>query len=287
MRFILFLTFLLLSGCWDNMQKNNAVQLWLGDTIETTKKNLGSDLFSDCDSELCWYRYRQPVRSGKFLTMMLGGETSRFEIQRVFAFSVPIYTQDDNKIELISLNPFEVPEDSLHTEAESKFYELLTSLQNAGWKRYIRLGEPRISGTELSKLSTVNEVLGKPVMTGPWSDPSIRLPEELWRSMPIFSDWSFYRGNEYLTVSVQREDSEKEPSKTGTYLFTLTFKSEKRFFSEYFDSSDRDRMKELLPDLLKKLASQRAIAESRLKEMGVTIDERYQNPTISILEAQH
>ena len=48
--------------------------------------------------------------------------------------------------------------------------------------------------------------------------------------MPIFSDWSFYRGNEYLTVSVQREDSEKEPSKTGTYLFTLTFKSEKRFF---------------------------------------------------------
>ncbi|RMN47846.1 hypothetical protein ALQ58_200319 [Pseudomonas syringae pv. apii] len=46
-------------------------------------------------------------------------------------------------------------------------------------------------------------------------------------------------------------------------------------------------MKELLPGLLKKLASQRAIAESRLKEMGVTIDERYQNPTISILEAQH
>ncbi|MFH7473674.1 hypothetical protein RA264_28020, partial [Pseudomonas syringae pv. tagetis] len=104
----------------------------------------------------------------KFMTMMLGGETSRFEIQRVYAFSVPIYTQDDNKIELISLNPFEVPEDSLHTEAESKFYELLTSLQNAGWKLYIRLGEPRISGTELSKLSTVNEVLCKPVMTGPW-----------------------------------------------------------------------------------------------------------------------
>ena len=122
------------------MPKNSAVQLWLGDTIETTKKNLGSDLSSDCDSELCWYRYRQPVRSGKFLTMILGGEKSRFEIQRVFAFSVPIYTQDDNKIELISLNPLEVPEDSLHTEAESKIYELLTSLQNAGWKRYIRLG---------------------------------------------------------------------------------------------------------------------------------------------------
>ncbi|PBP96225.1 hypothetical protein CCL24_16585 [Pseudomonas congelans] len=219
--------------------------------------------------------------------MTLGGEKSRFEIQRVFAFSVPIYTQDDNKIDLISLNPLEVPEDSLHTEAESKFYELLTSLQHAGWKRYIRLGEPRISGTELSKLGTVNEVLGKPVMTGPWSDPSISLPEELWRSMPIFSDWSFYRDNEYLTVSIQREDSEKEPSKTGTYLFTLTFKSEKRFFSEYFDSSDRDRMKELLPDLLKKLASQRATAESQLKKLGVAIDERYQNPTISILEAQH
>ncbi|RML39417.1 hypothetical protein ALQ95_102244, partial [Pseudomonas syringae pv. ribicola] len=68
--------------------------------------------------------------------------------------------------------------------------------------------------------------------------------------------------------------------KTGTYLFTLTFKSEKRFFSEYFDHSDRNRIKELLPDLLKKLASQRATAESRLKEMGVAIDERYQNPTI-------
>ncbi|GBH21212.1 hypothetical protein PHA47_28470 [Pseudomonas syringae pv. actinidiae] len=242
---------------------------------------------SDCDSELCWYRYRQPVSSGKFLTMILGGDKSKFEIQHVFAFSVPIYVQDGNKIELINLNPFEVPEDSLHTEAESKFYELLTSLQNAGWKRYIRLGEPRISGAEISKFDTVNEVLGRPVMTGPWSDPTIRLPEELWRSMPIFSDWSFYRGNEYLTVSVQREDSEKDSSKTGTYLFTLTFKSEKRFFSEYFDHSDRNRIKELLPDLLKKLASQRATAESRLKEMGVAIDERYQNPTINILEAQH
>ncbi|MDU8616743.1 hypothetical protein RYA95_27455 [Pseudomonas syringae pv. actinidiae] len=287
MRFILCLTFLLLSGCWDKMQNNNTVQLWLGDTIETTKQSLGSDLSSDCDSELCWYRYRQPVSSGKFLTMILGGDKSKFEIQHVFAFSVPIYVQDGNKIELINLNPFEVPEDSLHTEAESKFYELLTSLQNAGWKRYIRLGEPRISGAEISKFDTVNEVLGRPVMTGPWSDPTIRLPEELWRSMPIFSDWSFYRGNEYLTVSVQREDSEKDSSKTGTYLFTLTFKSEKRFFSEYFDHSDRNRIKELLPDLLKKLASQRATAESRLKEMGVAIDERYQNPTINILEAQH
>lgn len=46
-------------------------------------------------------------------------------------------------------------------------------------------------------------------------------------------------------------------------------------------------MKELLPDLLKKLASQRATAESQLKKLGVAIDERYQNPTISILEAQH
>ncbi|WP_241766494.1 hypothetical protein [Pseudomonas avellanae] len=287
MRFILCLTFLLLSGCWDKMQNNNTVQLWLGDTIETTKQSLGSDLSSDCDSELCWYRYRQPVSSGKFLTMILGGDKSKFEIQHVFAFSVPIYVQDGNKIELINLNPFEVPEDSLHTEAESKFYELLTSLQNAGWKRYIRLGEPRISGAEISKFDTVNEVLGRPVMTGPWSDPTIRLPEELWRSMPIFSDWLFYRGNEYLTVSVQREDSEKDSSKTGTYLFTLTFKSEKRFFSEYFDHSDRNRIKELLPDLLKKLASQRATAESRLKEMGVAIDERYRNPTINILEAQH
>ncbi|EPM67092.1 hypothetical protein A584_22860 [Pseudomonas syringae pv. theae ICMP 3923] len=269
------------------MQNNNTVQLWLGDTIEITKQSLGSDLSSDCDSELCWYRYRQPVSSGKFLTTILGGDKSKFEIQHVFAFSVPLYVQDGNKIELINLNPFEVPEDSSHTEAESKFYELLTSLQNAGWKRYIRLGEPRISGAEISKFDTVNEVLGRPVMTGPWSDPTIRLPEELWRSMPIFSDWSFYRGNEYLTVSVQREDSEKDSSKTGTYLFTLTFKSEKRFFSEYFDHSDRNRIKELLPDLLKKLASQRATAESRLKEMGVAIDERYQNPTINILEAQH
>lgn len=46
MSFVLCLTFLLLSGCWDNMPKNSAVQLWLGDTIETTKKNLGSDLSS-------------------------------------------------------------------------------------------------------------------------------------------------------------------------------------------------------------------------------------------------
>lgn len=42
--------------------------------------------------------------------MILGGDKSKFEIQHVFAFSVPIYVQDGNKIELINLNPFEVPE---------------------------------------------------------------------------------------------------------------------------------------------------------------------------------
>lgn len=269
------------------MPKDSTTEFWLGDTIEATKQALGSELSSDCDPELCWYRYRQPASSGKFLTVTLGGNNSKFKVERVFAFSLPIYIQDDNTIQLIKLHPLEVSENSLHTDAESGFYKLLTSLQNAGWKRYIRLGEPRISGTEVKKFSKTDEVLGRLVLTGPWSDPAIRLSDEIWRSMPSLSDWSFYRGNEYLTVSVQREDSEKEPSKRGTYLFTLTFKSEKRFFSEYFDYSDRERLNELLPDLLEKLASQRAISEGRLKEMGVAIEESYQDPRITILEPRH
>lgn len=282
MRLILCLTLFLLSGCEDEINKRTPVKLWIGNTIESVKQELGAELSSECDADLCWYRYRKPTRSGDFLTLILGGKKA-FDIQDVFAFSVPVYKQDANKIELINLSPVGPPEDSKHSDAESEFYTILAKLQASGWKRYIRLGEPRVPGTEIKKFNTINEVLGKPVLTGPWTDPAIRLSNEMWRSMPLTNDWFLYRDNEYLTLSVQRENSDSEPLERGTYLFTLTFKSEKRFFSEYFDYADRERLAELLPDMLKKLALQREVAEERLMQSGICIDQRYQNPEIKLL----
>lgn len=229
MRFSVCLTLFLLSGCGDERIKEHEVKLWLGNTIDAVKQELGAELSSECDADLCWYRYRKATRSGDFLTLILGGKKA-FDIQDIFAFSVPVYKQDAHNIELINLSPVGPPEDSKHSDAESEFYTLLAKLQASGWKRYIRLGEPRVLSTEINKFNTINKVLGKPVLTGPWTDPATRLSNEMWRSMPLTNDWFLYRDNEYLTLSVQRENSDSEPLERGTYLFTLTFKSEKDFF---------------------------------------------------------
>ncbi|WP_157893933.1 hypothetical protein [Pseudomonas cerasi] len=53
------------------------------------------------------------------------------------------------------------------------------------------------------------------------------------------------------------------------------------------DSDDREHWKTLVPAELRKMAKERAAAESLLKKSGISIDKNYQEPTISILEAEH
>lgn len=103
----------------------------------------------------------------------------------------------------------------------------------------------------------------------------------------MLSDWYFYKDGVYLTFSVQRENTPDSKQELGSYLFTLSFRSETEFYKSFIDSDDREHWKTLVPAELRKMAKERAAAESLLKKSGILIDENYQEPTISTLEAEH
>lgn len=258
------------------------VQVWLGDSPGQMKAVLGDDLTRDCNDMLCWYDFTKPSKSGNVLKLFLGGDKP-FTLDRVFSFSTPVYKENHERIDEIHINPLGLPEDSLHADSRVWFYQLIDQLQAAGWQRFIYQDNPRLPGSEADNAGRIEQALKIPTLATPLNDPSLHLDNAKWLALPFLSDWYFYRGNEYLQLSVQRDNSETAPGERGTYLFTLTFRSEERLYQGYFEYQDRDRWKTLLPALLKKMATQRAEQETQLRAMGIKIDESYRDPEIRAL----
>lgn len=283
---LLLFLLVLLSGC-DNASApvTRTVKVWLGDSVEPMQAALGKDLTRDCDETMCWYNFTKPSKSGNVLNLVLGGDRP-FGIDRVFSFSAPVYKENHDRFDEINIYPLGLPEDSLLADSRVWFYQLVGRLQAAGWQRFITQNEPRLPGSEAANATRIEQVMTASSLSTPLNDPSSPLNNAQWLALPFLSDWYFYRGNEYLTLSAQRENSKTAPAERGTYLFTLAFRSEEQTYQDYFKYEDHHRWKTLLPALLKKMATQRAQQEARLRAAGIRIDENYRDPVIRALNMQ-
>lgn len=285
MKFLLLLFTLLLTACdQDNKPQTRAVHVWLGDPLSQLASVLGKDLTTDCDDQLCFYRFFRPVRSGDVLNLMLGGE-KKFQIDGIFSLTVVLYKSDDNgRINSLSFSPVGLPEDALHSDVKRYFYQLVDKLQAADWQRFIGQQAPRLPGSEVANTERIEKALAAPTLSLPYNDPTLRLNMQQWLELPMLCDWYFYRGNDYLILSFLRNDSETAPGDRGTYLITLKFISEQRQYSRYFEYEVGDRWKTRLPGLLKEMAKARAAQEQQLRKMGIHIDESYRDPDIFALK---
>lgn len=282
--FPLILT-LLMTGC-DNSDgpRVRDLKIWLQDPLTQLETTLGNDVQKDCYKSLCIYDFTKPFASGNVLNLQLGGNKP-FTINGIFSLTAVANEEDDYHIAEIAFSTAGIPENSLHTDAIRYFYHLLDSLQAAGWHRFIGQYDPRLPGTEFHNTARIEQTLPVPVLSTPFNDPALHLNLAQWLSLPIFSEWYFYRGNEYLTIMVQRENSGSEPQARGNYMIRLTFNTEEDHYMDYVPSEDRTRWKALLPAVLKEMAQSRAQDEARLRAIGVTIEENYRDPTITALGA--
>ncbi len=277
--------FILLAACGESQMGNNkpAIEFKINESIESAASNSSVEFQKDCMLGICLYEYSLSFAEGQraVLTMNPHSSTS-LHFDDAVAVTLGTYNSDiinDANITLGGVN-----QDSSHSLAMDYFRKLANGLLDQGWHRFIMQNEARISGDQAKKFDNPRSVLGKPIGTGPWSDPALVLTQEEWLAMPMFSNWYFYKDGIYLTLFVQREKSETAPEEQGSYLFTLTVESESEFYKGYFESEDREKWTTLLPAELKRMAQERAQTEARLKQMGIAIDENYQDPPIKALE---
>lgn len=282
-RLVLALT-LLLAGC-DNSDgpRVRDVTIWLQDPLAHLQTPLGDDVDKDCFQGTCTLNFTQPSASGNVLRVQLGG-AKPFRLNGVFSLTAVGYEEDRYRIAEITLMPASPPTNSLHSEARTAFYQLLAQLGVAGWQRFIMQDSARLPGAEFNHTARIEQALPQASLNLPFNDPAVPLNLAQWRSLPLISQWYFYRDDEYLSIIVQRENSDSAPDERGTYLFMLTFKTETQQYQSYFTADDRPRWKSLLPALLKQMAQTRTENEARMRDIGVTIDEHYRDPTIGALD---
>ncbi|WP_145126738.1 hypothetical protein [Pseudomonas sp. URMO17WK12:I11] len=275
--------FLALAGCGDsntNVEKPS-IRFELDAPVENAFSGSSVQFQKDCMVGLCMYKYSltfsEPLRAD--LEMVSDAGSLKFDD----VVSTKLTTFESDTVTSANVTLGGVKPDAEHTEAMMYHAQLLDTLRAEGWRRFILQDEARIPGTEAQKFK-LYYVLDKPVGTGPWNDPELRLTQEAWLSKRTLSNWYLQKDGVYLVLRVLRWDSESVPEKKASYLFTLEFESESEFYKDYFEGDDREHWSTLLSAELKRMAQERAQTEARLKKMGIAIDEDYQDPPIKALE---
>ncbi len=271
----------LLTGCGESGMSNGKpeIELTLNSSIETTLSSTTQKLVKACGSRFCTYSFSLPSTSEDLFKVKVIIHGNVLNLENIHALT--IVTTPSGTITDFDIYAAGVAQNSKHEDAMSYFYRQVQKLGASGWHRYIYPDEARISGKQAQKFDSKDEILGHSVSTGPWSDPEFQLSKTEWNAFPAITTWMFNNGDQYLYLRVQRENSSDSPQDRGTYLFTMAFKSESAFYKEFIKNENREQWKELLPDELNRMARERKNTEAQLKNMGIEIDERYENPKIS------
>ena len=260
----------------------STINFRMNESVQKIFDSSTAPLSKDCNSTLCMYQFDIPSSSPDKAKLTIFSASAPLVLDDVISVALSTYKSDQLNHAYITLGG--VPSNARHEQALEYFYTLLDNLHATGWKRYIMPDEARIPGTQAEKFDDPDLILGTPVSTGPWKDPALKLKKEEWLSLPMFSSWYFNKDDVYLLLRVQRENSSREEKTLGSYLFTLTVRTEAEFYKGFVDDEEHEKWASFLPAELKRMAQERAQTEARLKKMGIAIDEDYQDPPIKALE---
>lgn len=167
--------------------------------------------------------------------------------------------------------------------ARDGLMRFLAKLRAAGWKRYIGVSSPRLTGHQAWHYNTTEKGAGI------YSLDSTYIPtlEEWNASIISMPAWEFYADGVYLNVSIQGSGMAGVAGKS-TYLVSVNMKNEYDFYGAGFFPGEKEKMlnwKALIPAELEKYHTIRLKTEATLKAQGYRIDTTYQDPPIMALQA--
>ncbi|GJH20868.1 hypothetical protein CBA19CS22_30020 [Caballeronia novacaledonica] len=170
-----------------------------------------------------------------------------------------------------------------HEAARDRVMSLLAQLRAAGWKRYIDVGDPRLTGKQAWLYGVSPKALGI------YSFDSTYTPTmEEWKSvLGSRPTWLFQADGVYLEVVVDESNTGGFVGKS-TYLLGLEVKSEYAYYGIGYFSGKREKIdnwKALISAELAKYHKDRLKTEDELRTAGYTIDTTYQDPPIKALQA--
>lgn len=234
---------------------------------------------------MCWYEISRRSADPNLPTVEVSHGIQSLTIEQVSDISIVIDDNVGKNIHNLSLTLRGLPDNSTHEEAQSFIYALIENIQASAWEHYYFPSDPRIPGTEASKIPSPNDVLGSHVMSHPWLDPNHKIDLERWLKIGTFYSWYFYNDGVYLHLKARRNDADNTPQEKATYLLTLEFLTESGYWRGDFTEEDKKpHWQELLPERLESYKQQRNESENQARAAGIAVDESYQDPQIKALK---
>jgi len=160
----------------------------------------------------------------------------------------------------------------LHNEARIAFITLLQTLAQAGWKKALRYGAPRLTGEQAFRYYLEE-------------DPYIALPIDYIPTLAEWmriknGSWYLYADDLFLDINMHRDSERMNPQEPGGYLLSFSLYGREERGRKQVRPADRDQWQTLWVDMLKNLKKKRYAIERELIEKGYTIDTGYVEPII-------
>lgn len=289
--YLLLISLSLLAAC-DHSDSNMtnkipAFEISLDSPMQEIIDNNENKFSKECmkDLDLCWYKFDKSANSKKLPDVVIKYAETTLKIEEVTNITIVTNERIGNNAENINLTPRGLPDNSTHEQNRALISALIKKIKDAGWARFIFPEDPRISGSQIDKISSPEHVLGQYIGSHPWLDSDYQLDLKRWLQIGSFYNWYFYNNGAYLHLKAWRQNDEKDPTEKATYLITLEFQSERDFWLDGIsDENDRLHWKELLPKRLESYHAARLALEEKARAAGIEIDESYQDPPIHALE---
>ncbi|MCO8314277.1 hypothetical protein [Pseudomonas mandelii] len=263
------------------------IEITLHAPIQNILDSSTTEFSQECmkDLELCWYKIDRSANDQNLPDVLVKNATSTIDIEKATNITIAIDERVGNSIENIDITLRGLPDNSTHEQYRDFIFQLIKNIKSSGWKRYYFPSAPRISGSQAAKIDTPDKVLGHYTSSHPWLDPDFLTDIDHWLKISPFYNWYFYNEGAYLHLKAWRHDSKDNPTKTGTYLITMEFMTEREYWvSGFSEDKDKARWTELLPARLKSYQETRRIIEEKARAKGIEIDESYQDPPIHALK---
>jgi len=292
MKFYGLLIFLLLAACGDSdkvgtvsmANKTQLINVEIGEEISNLLSSSPVSFSKECisDVDMCWYKVKKSFGDEDLPSVEVN---KSLRLDQVASVSTAVDGEVGTTVENLDLSVRSLPDGSKHDEYRAFLYDLIKDIKKAGWVHYYAPSDPRISGSQIGKINSADEVMGDSVLSHPWLDPNYNLDHERWLKVGKFYNWHFYKDGNHLTLQAWRRDSDAAPDERGTYLVSLSFTTEREYWSAAFtEAEDKKRWKELLPAKMKEYAAIRKSREDKAEKAGIKIDSSYQDPTIKALK---
>lgn len=264
--------------------RNPLISIEIGEEINDLLSNSPVPFSKECisDVDMCWYKVKKSFGDDDLPSVEVN---KALRLNQVASVSAAVDGEVGTAVENLDLSVRSLPDGSKHDEYRAFLYGLIKDIKKAGWVHYYAPSDPRVSGSQIDKISSPDEVMGDYVLSHPWLDPNYELDIDRWLKVGKFYNWLFYKDGNHLTLKAWRRDSDDAPNERGTYLVSLSFTSEREYWSAAFpEAEEKKRWKELLPAKLKEYAAIRQSREDRAEEAGIQIELNYQDPSIKALK---